>query len=79
MPKKLEEGLEGSRNFHATMRNALRLTAVVRNAADGIVVELSDGRQCCFQQGLPPVRSVGIAAAVEWAKRHGACDIEVQS
>ena len=79
MPQQPDAPAESSRDFHEAMRNAPRLTAVVRDLAHGVVVELSDGRQCCLTHEVSPVRSVSIAAAVEWAKRHGAMDVKVHA
>jgi len=55
----------------------LCLHAVIRTQSEGVVIELSDGRRCFFENGLYAVRNDGIAAAVNWAKRHGAASVHV--
>jgi hypothetical protein len=50
---------------------------VIRSDGYGIFVELSDGRHCCLRHEMSPVKPVGIAAAVGWAKRRGATEVTI--
>lgn len=68
------EGPQGLRN---ALRSLPRLSAVVRCEGHGIVIELSDGRVCTLARELCRSKDQTVAAAVQWARRHGAAAVEV--
>jgi len=59
------------------MRKTHCLDAVIRATEYGVLIELSDGRTCsaCYERYRSKEHVV--AAAVQWAKRHGAVSVEI--
>jgi hypothetical protein len=77
MPNKPFPLVGNEHRLRDAMRKAPRVTAVIRSDGYGIFVELSDGRHCCLRHEMSPVKPVGIAAAVGWAKRRGATEVTI--
>jgi hypothetical protein len=68
---------EGPQGLRDIMRSLPRPSAVVRCEGHGIVIELSDGRVCTLPRELCRNTDQALAAAVQWARRHGAAAVEV--
>ncbi len=59
------------------MRSAAAVNAVIRPTEAGWIIELSDGRNCAFSRDLCRSEDALMAAAVQWARRHGAGEIHI--
>jgi hypothetical protein len=67
----------GAQRLRNAMRSVAGLRAVIRQTARGWVIELSDGRRCAFGRELRRSEDELLAAAVQWARRHGAASIDI--
>lgn len=67
----------GAHRLRNAMRSVGGINAVIRQTESGWIIELSDGRCCAFGRDLCRSEDVLMAAAVQWARRHGATSIEI--
>ncbi len=78
-PNRIEA--QASQRLRNEMRRAMRtvaaVNAVIRQTDGGWVIELSDGRSCAFGRELCRSEDTLMAAAVQWARRHGATSIQI--
>jgi hypothetical protein len=72
---------QGSRPIAGNLRDAMRQvpkpSAVIRRTEYGLLIELSNGWERTVSGAKFPSSSRALAAAVAWAKRHGAKSVEV--
>jgi hypothetical protein len=71
--------LGGALRLRAAMRSVAAIKAVIKRTDRGWLIELSDGRSCAFGRDLARTDDELLAAAVQWARRHGAASIDVRS
>ena len=68
----------GSHGLRNAMRNASITKARIKQTEDGVCIEFSDGRSVSMIKEPRVSTNSFMAAAVQWARRHGANSIEIE-
>lgn len=67
-----------SQGLRRAMWRSVELKAYIRISDEGVDIEFSDGRKTSLPREARVSSNSLTAAAVQWARRHGATSIEVQ-
>ncbi len=69
----------GSHGLRSVLTNVEAVEATIRKTEKGVAIELSDGRSADLTRDPRTSSSSFIAAAVQWARRHGATSLKIDA
>jgi uncharacterized membrane protein len=68
----------GHYGLHQVISRAKSLRACIKVTATDVRIDLADGRSARFGREHPAAVESVVAAAMQWARRHGASSIDIE-